>query len=100
MYCNIQKLCTATFQAVVLQHCKINHEHMEKWKQLNNHISALQHLKKVISTLKIPYCNNSNIRTPFLQHINHPIATFENHLLQQHKNPVATRRKQQKMYKQ
>lgn len=48
------------------------------------------------STIKIPYCNNPNITTPFLQHMNHPIAIFENHLLQHPKNPLATRRNSKK----
>jgi hypothetical protein len=39
-----------------------------------------------------------NIRTPFLQHMKHLIATFENHLLQYPKNPLATREKTTKKH--
>jgi hypothetical protein len=40
-----------------------------------------------------------NDQNPLLQHMNHTIVTFKNHLLQHPKNPPATRRKQQKAYK-
>jgi hypothetical protein len=72
---------------------------MEKWKQLNNHLLVPQHLKKVILTIKIPYCNNPTFRTPFLQHMNHPITIFDNHLLQHPKKPIAIWRNGKKTYK-
>jgi hypothetical protein len=65
-------------------------------ENISNQLSVLQYLKNVISTIKSICCNirgentNPNIRTPFLQYMNHPIATFENHLLQHPKNPLAT----------
>ena len=74
-----------------MQRHNVNHETWE-WKHLKNHHLVLQHLEKVISTIKIPYCNNLNIRTPFLQHMKSPIATYENHLLQHPKIPLTTQR--------
>jgi hypothetical protein len=64
MYCNIEKLCTAISQRVVLQRRKNPPWNMEM-KTTQNHLLVLQHLKKVISRIKISYCNNPNLQLPF-----------------------------------
>jgi hypothetical protein len=56
-------------------------------------------LKKLISTIKILYCNNPNIRTLLLGHMKSHIATYENHLLQHPKIPLQHGETAKTMYK-
>jgi hypothetical protein len=61
---------------------------------MSNHLSMMQHLKNVILIIKIICCNirekytNPNIRTLFLQYMNHLIVAFKNHLLQHPEIPL------------
>jgi len=82
VYCNIVKLCSATLQNYVVQHKKHALQNRKICTATSKNY-VLQHRKLCTATSVVPQHRKNQPR-------NMEMKTFENHLLQQPKNPIAT----------